>query len=208
MAVRSPAAWRCHFEVAIGADDSQAALLHRAQMRAASEQHDVRAGLREPGADVAADGPRANDDDFHDAFWVYSLGDHTALNLARRRARNGVGDVDLLWPLVISQPLLAVRQELAFGHVLSNDDGCGDFFSPGLMRNTETHGFGHRRMGQQHFVDLSWRDLFAATVDELFDARHERQISLLVEKSLIARAEPAIDERLRIRFRIVLVSAE
>ena len=50
-----------------GLIDAQAALLHRLQMRAAREQHDVRARLREPRADVAADRAGAGDDDLHDA---------------------------------------------------------------------------------------------------------------------------------------------
>ena len=44
---------RAHLEIAVGADDPQAALLHRAQVRAAREQHDVGAGAGEPRADVA-----------------------------------------------------------------------------------------------------------------------------------------------------------
>ena len=42
------------------------ARLHRLQMRAAREQHDVGAGLRQPRADVAADRAGAGDDDSHD----------------------------------------------------------------------------------------------------------------------------------------------
>ena len=57
-----------HLEVAVRADHAQPALLHRAQVRAAREQHDVGAGLREPRADVAADRAGAGDDDLHDAF--------------------------------------------------------------------------------------------------------------------------------------------
>ena len=43
-ACRSPVTSRLHLEVAVGADHAQAALLHRPQMRAAREQHDVGAG--------------------------------------------------------------------------------------------------------------------------------------------------------------------
>ena len=64
---------RLHLEIAVRADHAQAALLHRAQMRAAGEQDDVGAGLREPRADVAADGARAGDDDSHDAFCEYAF---------------------------------------------------------------------------------------------------------------------------------------
>ena len=42
--------------------------LHRAQVRTARKQHDVRADSREPGANVTADSPSADDDDFHDTL--------------------------------------------------------------------------------------------------------------------------------------------
>ena len=44
---------------------AEAALLHRLQVRAAREQHDVRAGPRELRADIAADRAGAGDDDLH-----------------------------------------------------------------------------------------------------------------------------------------------
>src|SRR5262245_13186677 len=59
---------RFHFEVAVGADDTQPALLHRPKVWTARKEDDVRPRLREPGADVSADGSRADDDEFHDAF--------------------------------------------------------------------------------------------------------------------------------------------
>src|SRR6185436_14231225 len=55
-----------HLEVAVRAEHSQPALLHSFQMRTAREQHDVGAGLCQPGADVTADGPRSRDDDLHE----------------------------------------------------------------------------------------------------------------------------------------------
>ena len=53
--------------------DPHAALLHRAQVRAAGEQHDVGAGAGEPRADVAADRAGARDDDSHDIVCAYAL---------------------------------------------------------------------------------------------------------------------------------------
>ena len=93
---------RPDLEVAVRARDAQPALLHRPQVRAAREQHDVdarhgRAG--ETRADVAADRARSGNDDLH-AILIASvrerLGHDAALNLAGRGARNRVGDVDLL----------------------------------------------------------------------------------------------------------------
>ena len=59
-------------EVAVGADDAQAALPHGAEMRAACEQHDVGANPREPRADVSADRAGARDDDPHEASCEYA----------------------------------------------------------------------------------------------------------------------------------------
>ena len=56
---------RSDLEVAVWTDDAQAAGLHRLQVRAAREQHDVGARAGEPRADVAADRPGAGDDDPH-----------------------------------------------------------------------------------------------------------------------------------------------
>ena len=58
---------RPHVEVAVRAEHAQAALLHRAQMRAARKQHDVRAGFGQLRTDVAADGAGARDDDSHES---------------------------------------------------------------------------------------------------------------------------------------------
>ena len=60
--------FRSDVEVSFSTPDAQSALLHRAQMRTAREQHDVGARLRQLRADVAADGARAGDDDLHEAF--------------------------------------------------------------------------------------------------------------------------------------------
>ena len=49
---------RPDLEVAVGARDAEPARLHRLQVRAAREQHDVGAGPRELRADVAADRAR------------------------------------------------------------------------------------------------------------------------------------------------------
>ena len=50
------------------------------------------------------------------------------------------------------------------------------FLTPRRMRNTETHGFGHRGMAQQNFVDLARSDLFSAAIDQFLETAGERQI--------------------------------
>ena len=55
--------------LSVGTDDTQPALLHRAQMRSTREQHHVGAGVSQPRADIAADRTSAGDDDSH-CGWV------------------------------------------------------------------------------------------------------------------------------------------
>src|SRR6185503_13982701 len=57
---------RPDLEVTLGARHPQAALLHRAQVRTAREEHDVGPCVRQSGADVAANGAGSRDDDLHD----------------------------------------------------------------------------------------------------------------------------------------------
>ena len=52
-------------EVALGARDAEPPRLHRVQVRAAREQHDVGAGSCELRADVAADAPGARNNEPH-----------------------------------------------------------------------------------------------------------------------------------------------
>jgi hypothetical protein len=66
------------------------------------------------------------------------------------------------------------------------------------MRHAEAHGLGDGRMREQHLVDLTRGDFLAAAVDELLESAHQGQISVRIEDALIAGAEPAVDERLRI----------
>jgi hypothetical protein len=62
-------------------------------------------------------------------------------------------------------------------------------------------------MVHQRFIDLARRDFLAAAIDDLLQPPGEREIAVGVDDALIAGAEPAIDERLRIGLRIVLVSS-
>ena len=153
-------------------------------MRAAREQRDVGAGLRQPRADVAADGARAGDDD----------SSRCALRerLRPRRAR---------WILPVAVRGIASMMWICFGRLKSasrsrqyasrsasvagslQHDRGRHFFAPGRVRHAEAHRFGHRRMREQHLVDLARRDLLAAAVDQLLEAADERQIAVRVEDS-------------------------
>src|SRR5262249_35931090 len=156
--------------------------------------------------DVTANRAGTGDDDFHAASALLREGarDDAALDLAGRGARNRLRDVNLLRPLELREAILAVRDEVSLADRRLDDDRGGHFLAPRLVRHAEADGLGDRRVRQQHFVDLARRNLFAAPIDQLLDARDERQVALRVEEPLIARAEPAVGERLRVRFRIVL----
>ena len=145
---RSPVTCGCTSKSPSGLVDAQAALLHRPQMRPAREQHDVRARARQPRADVAADRAGAGDDDSHERLRRERLRHDAPLDLAGGRARNRVGDVNLLRTLEVGQPLLAEGQQVGFAsrRRRAQDDGRRDFFAPGRVRHAEAHRFGDRRM--------------------------------------------------------------
>src|ERR1700683_5598596 len=63
-------------------------------------------------------------------------------------------------------------------------------------------------MGQQNLVDFARSYFFAAAIDELLDTAGESEISLGVDNSLVAGAEPAIGERRGVRFGLVFVAVD
>ena len=117
--------------------------------------------------------PGPGDDDSHDACRArYALRDDAALNLAGRGARNGVGDVDLLRPLEVGQALLAVGEQLGLGRRTRSATTAAATSSPHVACGTPKHDrLGDRGMRQQHLVDLARRDLLAAAIDHLLEAR-------------------------------------
>ena len=60
---------RMHLEIALGAKDTNAMFLHRAQVRTAREQSDILARLGQARADIAADGAGAGDQKLHSAIF-------------------------------------------------------------------------------------------------------------------------------------------
>ena len=84
----------------------------------------------------------------------------------------------------------------------------GDFFAPGGMRHAEGDRFGHGGMREQHFVDFARRNFFAAAIDQFLDAAGQREIAVGIEKALIAGAEPAVGEGLRVGFGIIFVAGD
>ncbi len=71
----------------------------------------------------------------------------------------------------------------------------------------ECHCLVDGRIGEEHFVDLTWRNLFAAAHDEFLDATGEKKVSVLIKASTVAGVEPAIGKGFLVRFRIIGVTA-
>jgi alginate O-acetyltransferase complex protein AlgJ len=66
------------------------------------------------------------------------------------------------------------------------------------MGHGERHRLQDGRMVHQRFIDLAWANFLAAAIDDLLQPPGKRQITVGVDDALIAGAEPAVDERLRI----------
>src|SRR5258708_26196589 len=76
------------------------------------------------------------------------------------------------------------------------------------MNAAESHCRRDRRMPEQNFVYLVRSDIFASADDDVFNAAGQMQIAVRIEKSLVARAEPAVHKGTRVRFGVVFVSGE
>src|SRR6266851_10267295 len=144
------------------------------------------------------------------ALWLSSrarevFGDEPALDLAGRRARDRLDEVQPLGHLEVGQPLTGVGQQLLLSRGRGQDDSRRDLLAPRWMRDSKGDGLLHRRVALEHLVDLARRDLFAAAVDELFDAADEAQVAGAVERALVAGAKPPVYKRVGVRLRVVLV---
>src|SRR5213075_2018504 len=68
--------------------------------------------------------------------------------------------------------------------------------------------FGNGGMREKDFVDFPRADLLAAAIDELLEAASQQEVTVFIEKTLVARAKPTIRKRLGIGLRIVLVTGD
>src|SRR5438445_11887509 len=86
---------------------------------------------------------------------------------------------------------------------------CGDDLLPeSWVRDAERSGHVDARQRPNREVDLDRRDLFPAAVDDLFDAPRKMDISVLVDVSQVAGAEPIAHERLSRELWIVEIAAK
>src|SRR5262249_4247115 len=121
------------------------------------------------------------------------------LDLSCRCPWYGVRDVNHFRRLEVRQPLAAMFLNLRRGRSPFQDDRRMNFLAVLGVRSREAYRLGHRWMFQQGRVHLERRDLLAAAIDELLDSPGQRQVTVLVQKSLIARAKIAARERSLVR---------
>src|SRR5262245_2943855 len=123
------------------------------------------------------------------------LGRHiAALNLSGGGARDRLDDVNHFWTFEIGERRAAMGHQLRFGRLARECYRRRHLFAVNPVRDAEAHRFSYRLMGDQHLINLSWRYLLAAAIDQLFDASDQRQIAIGVQTPLITRAEPALRE--------------
>ena len=136
------------------------------------------------------------------------LGHDAALNLAGRGTRNGVGDVNLLRPLELGQPLLAEGDEVGLADRLPRPPRRPRPLRPRSCAARRSTRLRPRPDASSRTSSISRGEIFSPPrlISSLM-RRDEGQIAVGVEKALIARSEPAIGERLGVRLGIVLVPA-
>src|SRR5262245_25758681 len=127
-----------------------------------------------------------------------SLGDLSrhiaALNLSGGGARDRLDDVNHFWTFEIGERRAAMGDQLRFGRLARECYRRRDLFAVNPVRDAEAHRFSYRLVGEQHFINLSWRYFLATAIDQLFDTANQRQIAVAVQIPLIPRAEPALRE--------------
>jgi hypothetical protein len=87
-----------------------------------------------------------------------------------------------------------VGQQVLLAGVGVQHHGGGHLLAERGVRDPEGDRLRHRRVAQQHLVDLPRRDLLATPVDQLLDAADQGQVAALVEHALVAGQEPAFQE--------------
>src|SRR5579863_6414649 len=76
------------------------------------------------------------------------------------------------------------------------------------MRETKGDGLGNGGILQKHLIYFTRRDLFAGAVNLLLQPAGDVQISVGIEKALVARAKPTVGKGPLVGIRIVLISSE
>src|SRR5712691_1569967 len=202
-------------EISVAALHLHAILPHGAKMWPAREQRDVEAGLRHARADVASDGPRSRNQEFHRCLSMlvtaYERGGESATaNFSAPCRRDALDEINLPWTFVLRQKLTAMLHQLRFGgavRLVQNHRG-GNFFSERGMGKAEGYSACHRGMAKQNLIHFVRRNVFASADDDVFDAAGQMQIAVGIEKSLVARKKPSIHKSASVGFGIIFVSTK
>jgi len=130
-------------------------------------------------------------------------------NSCRMRARRLLQEQDLPGHLERGETCGRKLAKLPFRNrtLRMQHDGRRDVLPERRIRYGKHDGLGNRRVVQQHLVYLTRRDLFSPAIDDFLQAPRDRQVAVLVDRSLIARPEPAVRERACVGFGVVLVAA-
>src|ERR1700675_3943184 len=76
------------------------------------------------------------------------------------------------------------------------------------MRETKGDRLGNGGILQKHLIYFAGRDLFAGAVNLLLQPAGDVQISVGIEKPLVARAKPTVGKGALVGLRVVLISGE
>ena len=136
-------------------------------------------------------------------------GEADALQLPGRTFRKFVQEDDATRHLVLSDPIRGVIPDLDFRRRVSRPkhDRGRHVLAQALIRDRERDRIRDGGMSAEDLVDFARRDFLAPAIDDLLDAPRDEQVAVAIEPSFVARPEPSVDERIAIRFRIVLRSS-
>ena len=62
-------------------------------------------------------------------------------------------------------------------------------------------------MLHQRGVNFLWRNFFAASIDDFFETARKKQVTVRIEKTLVAGPKPATDERIHVGVGVALVTS-
>ena len=85
---------------------------------------------------------------------------------------------------------------------------CVNTLSIDRMRLCERYRFEHCRIGQEHHINVTRRDLLATPVDELLDPSFQIEIAARVQAAKISTTEPSINKTRGVCLRVVNVSGD
>src|ERR1035437_5554886 len=127
--------------------------------------------------------------------------------LVARPHGKGIHHLDATWVLVLAQPLARPLDEPLTVQALSIDHGA-HLLTALRIRYADHRHLRDRRVPHQDLLDLTRVDVETTPDDQVLLPGHDRDEPVGVLLSDVAGAEPAVDDRLRGRLRVVEVTGE